>query len=99
MSGCMKELVASSADNNAPINYQVEVVTSDVRGAGTDADVYLTIAGDKGEYNIILGNGTVGYFSIHHHSAPSLSLAPCHKPFPFTKRFCLISQAIREKGS
>lgn len=34
MSGCMKELTASSADNNAPINYQVEVITSDLRGAG-----------------------------------------------------------------
>ena len=49
MSGCMKVLTASSAENNAPINYQVEVITSDLRGAGTDADVYLTIAGDKGD--------------------------------------------------
>ena len=35
LSGCRKELTATSAENNGPINYQVEVVTSDLRGAGT----------------------------------------------------------------
>lgn len=30
------------------VPYQVTVVTSDVRGAGTDADVMLTMVGDKG---------------------------------------------------
>lgn len=30
-----------------PTNYRVTVYTSDMRGAGTDADVYLVIYGDK----------------------------------------------------
>ena len=29
--------------------YVVEVFTGDVRGAGTDANVFLTIHGDKGD--------------------------------------------------
>ncbi len=30
-------------------NYVVDVHTGDVRGAGTDANVFLTIFGDKGD--------------------------------------------------
>ncbi len=32
-----------------PVNYRVTTYTSDLRGAGTDADVFIVLYGDKGE--------------------------------------------------
>ncbi|KXZ56858.1 hypothetical protein GPECTOR_1g774 [Gonium pectorale] len=48
-SGLRKELVAGSPDQKGPTNYKVTVYTSDIRGAGTDSDIFLTIYGDKGD--------------------------------------------------
>ena len=31
------------------VSYKVVVATSDLRGAGTDADVFLTLFGDRGD--------------------------------------------------
>lgn len=31
------------------VSYEIDVKTGDVRGAGTDANVFLTIFGDKGD--------------------------------------------------
>lgn len=42
------------------MNYQVTTVTGTERGAGTDADVYITLHGSKGdsdELNLYTGNG------------------------------------------
>ena len=36
-------------DTVAVKNYVVDVYTGDVRGGGTDANVFLTIFGDKGD--------------------------------------------------
>ncbi|KAG1672531.1 hypothetical protein FOA52_002840, partial [Chlamydomonas sp. UWO 241] len=47
--GLRKELFAGSADGNGPTNYRIEVVTSDIRGAGTDADVSIVVYGEKGD--------------------------------------------------
>ena len=42
--------VPSLLSHNAPsLSRQVLVRTSDVRGAGTDADVFLTVYGPKGD--------------------------------------------------
>lgn len=46
-----RELPASNKDGQtyAPmINYKVSVITGNVRGAGTDANVFITIYGDSG---------------------------------------------------
>lgn len=48
-SECRKELLAGSPEGTAPTNYRVTVYTTDVRGAGTDADVYLVIYGQNGD--------------------------------------------------
>ena len=47
-----REIVASNKDGVAClplITYSVQVVTGDIRGAGTDANVFITIEGDKGD--------------------------------------------------
>jgi hypothetical protein len=46
-----RELPASNKDGQtyAPmINYKVSVITGSIRGAGTDANVFITIFGDSG---------------------------------------------------
>lgn len=44
-----KELLAScNADASATSRYHIQVVTGDVRGAGTDGDVFLSLIGEKG---------------------------------------------------
>ncbi|GLC44364.1 hypothetical protein PLESTF_000049800 [Pleodorina starrii] len=48
-SGLRRELLAGHPDQKGPTNYKVTVYTSDIRGAGTDSDVLLTIYGDKGD--------------------------------------------------
>ncbi|KAG2499991.1 hypothetical protein HYH03_002273 [Edaphochlamys debaryana] len=48
-SGLRKELVAGNPEQKGPTNYKVTVYTSDIRGAGTDSDVFIVIYGDKGD--------------------------------------------------
>ncbi|KAG2450199.1 hypothetical protein HYH02_000301 [Chlamydomonas schloesseri] len=48
-SGLKKELLAGSPDQKGPTNYKVTVYTSDIRGAGTDSDVFITIYGPLGD--------------------------------------------------
>ncbi|GFR41097.1 hypothetical protein Agub_g1741 [Astrephomene gubernaculifera] len=48
-SGLRKELQAGSPEQKGPTNYKVTVHTSDIRGAGTDSDVFLTIYGPNGD--------------------------------------------------
>ncbi|PNH12713.1 Lipoxygenase y domain-containing protein 1 [Tetrabaena socialis] len=45
---CRKELIAGAAGQSLN-SYKVEVQTSDVRGAGTDSDVHITVFGAKGD--------------------------------------------------
>lgn len=47
--GCRKELTAGSPDAAGPANYRVNVFTSDLNNAGTDARVFLTVYGSKGD--------------------------------------------------
>jgi len=47
-----KEIVASDKDGVAStplVGYKVDVFTGDRRGAGTDANVHITIYGDQGD--------------------------------------------------
>ncbi len=44
-----EHVVASAAAAGASVTYRVLVQTSDVRGAGTDSNVYITLYGDKGD--------------------------------------------------
>jgi hypothetical protein len=49
--GNLKEMVAASEDGTSCLplaKYKIEVETGDRRGAGTDANVYIEISGDKG---------------------------------------------------
>ncbi len=49
--GCKRTLLtgAAAAAAGGLVSYRVLVKTSDIRGAGTDADVFLTIYGPKGD--------------------------------------------------
>eukprot|EP00798_Chlamydomonas_sp_ICE-L_P018432 gene18432-24908_t len=50
LDGCKRELLTGSAAAAAGlVSYKVLVKTSDVRGAGTDADVFITVYGPKGD--------------------------------------------------
>jgi hypothetical protein len=44
-----RDLFTNGPTGRPPANYRVTVVTGNVRGAGTDANVYLTVVGDKGK--------------------------------------------------
>jgi hypothetical protein len=53
--GCKRVLVAGVPGGNGMMRYKVEVKTSDVRGAGTDANVTIQVfgsAGDTGVHNL-----------------------------------------------
>ena len=52
LAGCRKELVAGGSGDETKCKYKVEVKTSDVRGAGTDADVTLQVFGLKGDTGV-----------------------------------------------
>ncbi|KAF5837533.1 hypothetical protein DUNSADRAFT_4226 [Dunaliella salina] len=44
-----RELVAGSPDQKGPTNYCITVHTSDLKGAGTDADVHVVVYGELGD--------------------------------------------------
>ncbi|XP_065836583.1 lipoxygenase homology domain-containing protein 1-like [Oscarella lobularis] len=45
----MIERILTAGEPDSVIRYQVEIVTGDVRHAGTDANVFVTISGEKGD--------------------------------------------------
>jgi lipoxygenase homology domain-containing protein 1 len=45
---CKELHVSSGAESSARCTYQVQVFTTDVRGAGTDGDVFLSLVGELG---------------------------------------------------
>lgn len=65
------------------INYEVTVVTGDVRAAGTNANVYCQIYGDEGKTEVLalksrsnnFERGTTEIFKVH--------LKPRNMPTPF----------------
>lgn len=48
-SGVYQRRVSEMVSSSAAHTYKVSVMTGDVYGAGTDANVYLTIYGDQGD--------------------------------------------------
>jgi hypothetical protein len=51
--GCKRTLYTGAAAPGGLTSYRVLVKTSDLRGAGTDADVFLTIYGPQGESAVV----------------------------------------------
>jgi hypothetical protein len=47
--GCRLELLPGQPPPGGLVSYEVRVATSDLRGAGTDADVSITLFGDRGD--------------------------------------------------
>jgi hypothetical protein len=47
--GCRVELLPGQAPASGQASYKVVVATTDVRGAGTDADISVTLYGDRGD--------------------------------------------------
>jgi hypothetical protein len=47
--GCRLELLPGQQPPGGLVSYEVRVATSDVRGAGTDADISITLYGDRGD--------------------------------------------------
>lgn len=52
LAGCRKELVVGGTGEESHCRYKVEVKTSDVRGAGTDANVTVQVFGLKGDTGV-----------------------------------------------
>ncbi len=74
-SGLRKELIAGSADQKGPTNYKVTVYTSDLRGAGTDSDVFIVVYGEHGDTGERLLDNSTNNFERN-----QVCLAACSKP-------------------
>ncbi len=44
-----RDLLLNGPSGPSAVMYKIVVITGNVRGAGTDADVFITIVGDKGK--------------------------------------------------
>jgi hypothetical protein len=79
--GISRVLLAGSS--RPPVTYRVQVTTSDLRGAGTDANVYLQLhglLGDGVQHQLLGGATSFDRWAVPPSGLPPLNLVPVPLP-------------------